>query len=157
MPHPPRIPRVTRSNYGMLSMFEPDLAGLLSCSIIALRWRLLKCYRMGYDGDEESRPSKTITEVEKKLRILRSNERTQNLDKMKELIDEALKKSSSKNRPVNEKMKWMSLAGRLIVFKDQILKNQENDFHMLELMEITEIINELKRARRSDTRPRKDD
>jgi hypothetical protein len=41
-------------------------------------------------------------------------------------------------------MKWMSLAGRLIVFKDQILKNQENEFRMVELMEIGEILKELK-------------
>lgn len=99
---------------------------------------------MGYVDDAESGPSKAITEYERKLRILRSKERTQNLDKMKELIDEALEKSRSKNRPVNEKMKWMSLAGRLIVFKDQILKNQESELRMLELMEIEETLRELR-------------
>jgi hypothetical protein len=55
---------------------------------------------MGYDDDEESGRSRAITEYGEKLRVLRSKERTQNLDMMKELIDEALKKSSSKNRPV---------------------------------------------------------
>ena len=94
--------------------------------------------RMGYDDRDQDLPSSTTLEYEKNLRVFRSRERALNLDKMKELIDEALKKSRSKNRPVNEKMKWMGLAGRLIVFKDQILKNQENELGMLEMMEINE-------------------
>ncbi len=102
------------------------------------------CHAMGYDDhDEESVLSSGVMEYEKKLRILRSRERAENLDKMKELIDEALKKSKSKNRPVNEKMKWMGLAGRLIVFKDQILKNQETELGMLELMELSEELKKL--------------
>ncbi len=100
---------------------------------------------MGYDDrDQDLGPSSTTLEYEKNLRVFRSRERALNLDKMKELIEEALKKSRSKNRPVNEKMKWMGLAGRLIVFKDQILKNQENELGMLEMMEITEEIKKLK-------------
>lgn len=100
---------------------------------------------MGYDDrEEESVLSSGVMEYEKQLRILRSRERAENLDKIKELIDEALKKSKSKNRPANEKMKWMGLAGRLIVFKDQILKNQEAELGMLELMELSEEVKKLK-------------
>ncbi len=111
------------------------------------------CYAMGYDDHaEESVLSSEVMEYEKKLRVLRSRERMENLDKMKELIDEALKKSKSKNRPVNEKMKWMGLAGRLIVFKDQILKNQETELGMLDLMDLHERVKKL--TEDSDEKPR---
>ena len=108
---------------------------------------------MDYDDQEdESVLSSGVMEYEKKQRVFRSRERRENLDKMKELIDEALNKSKSKNRPVNEKMKWMSLAGRLIVFKDQILKNQEAELGMLKLMELSERVKEL--TERSDEKKR---
>lgn len=92
-------------------------------------------------------------EYVRNLRVFRSADRAQNLDKMKELIDEALKNSKSKNRPVGEKMRWMALAGRLIVFKDHILKNQENELGSLQLMELKEMVRSLtQKESREETR-----
>src|SRR5437867_2952433 len=57
------------------------------------------------------------------LRSFRSTERGQMIAAIRELIEEAQKRVKSKYTPSRERTKWMNLAGKLIWYKDQVLRS----------------------------------
>ncbi len=46
---------------------------------------------------------------------------------IREFIEEAQKRAKLKNTPSRERVKWMNLAGKLIWYKDQILRSMTHE------------------------------
>ncbi len=61
------------------------------------------------------------------VRAFRSKERAQMIVSIREFIEEAQKRAKSKNTPSRERVKWMNLAGKLIWYKDQILRSMTHE------------------------------
>lgn len=63
-------------------------------------------------------------------------ERRRSLQDLNEQIEIAKRNSMMKNRPVNERMRWMLLIGRLTSYKDHVLHHQENEHVHEKLLEL---------------------
>jgi len=58
-----------------------------------------------------------------KIGRFRAEERTKMLATMSELIEDAQKRAKSRNTPSRERARWTNLAGKLIWYRDQILRS----------------------------------
>ncbi len=70
------------------------------------------------------------------ISAFRSKERTQMIVSIREFIEEAQKRARSKNTPSGERVKWMNLAGKLIWYKDQILRSMTHEAMEKEVAEL---------------------
>lgn len=61
------------------------------------------------------------------LGVFGGQERSQIIVSIRDFIEEARKRARSKNTPSREREKWMILAGKLIWFKDQILRSMTHE------------------------------
>ena len=64
-------------------------------------------------------------EAIEELRIFRETERAKMLAAMHELIEDAQKRAKSNNTLSRERAKWATVAGKLIWYKDQILRSMD--------------------------------
>lgn len=70
------------------------------------------------------------------VRAFRSKERTQMILSIRDFIEEAQKRARSKNTPSRERVKWVNLAGKLIWYKDQILRSMTHEAMEKEIAEL---------------------
>src|SRR6266571_2638597 len=71
----------------------------------------------------------------------RSKERTQMIGSIRDFIEEAQKRAKLKNTPSRERLKWMNLAGKLIWYKDQILRSMTHEAMEKEILDLKKIVN----------------
>ena len=58
-----------------------------------------------------------------KIGRFRAEERAKMLDTMSELIEDAQKRAKSRNTPSRDRARWTNLTGKLIWYRDQILRS----------------------------------
>ncbi len=61
---------------------------------------------------------------------------------IREFIEEAQKRAKLKNTPSRERVKWMNLAGKLIWYKDQILRSMTHEAMEREILDLKKIVDE---------------
>ncbi len=77
-----------------------------------------------------------------KVGNFRAEERAKMLAEMSELIDDARKRAKSHNTLAREKPKWTNLAGKLIWYRDQILRSMNYEALHKEMEDLRELFNE---------------
>ena len=60
---------------------------------------------------------------------------------MSELIEEARRKATSRNTRSRDRPKWTNLAGKLIWYRDQILRSMNYEALQKEMEELKQIVN----------------
>ena len=98
-----------------------------------------------------SEPDKDAFE---ELRIFGEAERTRMLAAMRELIEDAQKRAKSNNTLSRERAKWATVAGKLIWYKDQILRSMDYEALAKEMSGINQRIEARDKERAAQT-PRK--
>ena len=100
--------------------------------------------------DEYDEPS----EVEKSINAWRQSERKVMVDTIQDLIQTSHKYAKSQYTPSSQRVRWTLLAGKLIWYKDQILKSFSLEALTIEMQELKKqmIEGEVRRERESRTR-----
>jgi leucyl aminopeptidase (aminopeptidase T) len=70
----------------------------------------------------------------------RASERAKMLAKMSELIEDAQKRAKSHNTLSRERPKWANLAGKLIWYRDQILRSMDYEAVWKEIQALKELV-----------------
>jgi hypothetical protein len=76
-----------------------------------------------------------------KIGYFRAEERAKMLATMSELIEEARRKATSRNTRSRDRPKWTNLAGKLIWYRDQILRSMNYEALQKEMEELRQIVN----------------
>jgi len=71
-----------------------------------------------------------------KIGRFRAEERAKMLDKMSELIEDAQKRAKSHNTLSRDRARWTNLAGKLIWYRDQILRSMNYEALHKEMEEL---------------------
>jgi len=71
-----------------------------------------------------------------KIGRFRAEERAKMLDTMSELIEDAQKRAKSRNTPSRDRARWTNLAGKLIWYRDQILRSMNYEALHKEMEEL---------------------
>ena len=71
-----------------------------------------------------------------KIGRFRAEERAKMLDKMSELIEDAQKRAKSRNTLNRDRARWTNLAGKLIWYRDQILRSMNYEALHKEMEEL---------------------
>ena len=71
-----------------------------------------------------------------KIGRFRAEERAKMLDKMSELIDDAQKRAKSRNTLNRDRARWTNLAGKLIWYRDKILRSMNYEALHKEMEEL---------------------
>ena len=85
----------------------------------------------------EANPSET-------MRKWRKSERAQMIEVIGDLIEESRRRAKSKYTPSRERARWIRLAGRLIWYKDQILRSMTDEALEEGIKQLQEEIQKLK-------------
>src|SRR3989475_9725557 len=112
---------------------------LLSRGHIQLDRRIMQ---VPMDEDEVGEES----EVDRSINVWRQSERTIMIETVQDLIQTSHKHAKSQYTPSAQRARWTKLAGQLIWYKDQILKNFSLEAMTIELQALT------KRVRESEER-----
>lgn len=70
----------------------------------------------------------------------RQAERSQNLEVLRELIEEARKRAKSHYTSSKERARWVKLAGQLLWYKDQVLRSMNLEALQKEVAELKQIV-----------------
>jgi hypothetical protein len=94
------------------------------------------------------------TETEKRINIWRQSQRKIMIDTVQDLIQTAHKYAKSQYTPGGQRARWTKLAGQLIWYKDQILKNYTLEAMSIDLNALKKQVveSEEQRERESHTR-----
>ena len=102
------------------------------------------------DEDEVSEES----EVEKSINVWRQSERRIMIETVQDLIQTSHKYAKSQYTPNAQRVRWTKLAGQLIWYKDQILKNFSLEAMTIELQTLKREVRESEERRERETRTR---
>ena len=72
---------------------------------------------------------------------------------IRDFIEEAQKRAKLKNTPSRERVKWMNLAGKLIWYKDQILRSMTHEAMEKEILDLKRMVNARNKFPPSSTPP----
>src|SRR5438552_19113198 len=92
--------------------------------------------------------------VEKSINVWRQSERKIMIDTIQDLIQTSHKYSKSQYTPSAQRARWTKLAGQLIWYKDQILKNFSLEAMTIELEALTKKVRESEERREREIRTR---
>ena len=102
------------------------------------------------DDDEYDEPS----EVEKSINAWRQSERKVMIETIQDLIQTSHKYAKSQYTPSAQRARWTLLAGKLIWYKDQILKNFSLEAMTIEMQELKKRVIEGDERRERESRTR---
>ena len=85
------------------------------------------------------------------LRIFREAERAKMLAAMHELIEDAQKRAKSNNTLSRERAKWATVAGKLIWYKDQILRSMDYEALAKDVARLNQQMEAIDKARAAQT------
>src|SRR5216117_3710238 len=102
------------------------------------------------DEDEVGEES----EVEKSINVWRQSERKIMIETVQDLIQTSHKYAKSQYTPSAQRVRWTKLAGQLIWYKDQILKNFSLEAMTIELQTLKRQIRESEERREREIRTR---
>src|SRR5437870_8796926 len=94
------------------------------------------------------------SEVEKSINVWRQSERKIMIETVQDLIQTAHKYAKSQYTPSAQRARWTKLAGQLIWYKDQILKNFSLEAMTIELQTLKREVRESEERRERETRTR---
>src|SRR5213593_781193 len=94
------------------------------------------------------------TEAEKRINAWRQSERKIMIDIVQDLIQTSHKYAKSQYTPGAQRARWTKLAGQLIWYKDQILKNFSLEAMTIELQTLKKLMRESEERRERETRTR---
>ena len=94
------------------------------------------------------------SEVEKSINVWRQSERKIMIETVQDLIQTSHKYAKSQYTPSAQRARWTKLAGQLIWYKDQILKNFSLEAMTIELQTLKRQIRESEERRERETRTR---
>jgi len=94
------------------------------------------------------------SEVEKSINVWRQSERKIMIETVQDLIQTSHKYAKSQYTPSAQRARWTKLAGQLIWYKDQILKNFSLEAMTIELEALTKRVRESEERRERETRTR---
>lgn len=101
--------------------------------------------------DEYDEPS----EVEKSINVWRQSERKAMVDTIQDLIQTSHKYAKSQYTPSPQRVRWTLLAGKLIWYKDQILKNFSLEALTIQVQDLKKRVIEANERRDRESRTRK--
>ncbi len=81
----------------------------------------------------------------------RQAERTQHLETLRELVEEARKRAKSHYASSKERARWVKLAGQLLWYKDQVLRSMTYESLEKEVAELKQKV--LERDKASEQKP----
>src|SRR5436190_14851636 len=102
-------------------------------------------------GEDEVREE---SEVKKSINAWRQSERKVMIETVQDLIQTSHKYSKSQYTPSAQRVRWTKLAGQLIWYKDQILKNFSLEAMTIELQTLKREVRESENRRERETRTR---
>src|SRR5207253_11429905 len=102
------------------------------------------------DEDEVGEES----EVERSINVWRQSERKIMIETVQDLIQTSHKYAKSQYTPSAQRVRWTKLAGQLIGYKDQILKNVSLEAMTIELQALTRRVRESEERRERENRSR---
>src|SRR5437867_8545376 len=102
-------------------------------------------------GEDEFREE---SEVKKSINAWRQSERKIMIETVQDLIQTSHKYAKSQYTPSAQRARWTKLAGQLIWYKDQILKNFSLEAMTIELEALTKRVRESEERRERETRTR---
>src|SRR5881396_2370767 len=94
------------------------------------------------------------SEVRKSIDAWRQSERKVMIETVQDLIQTSHKYAKSQYTPNAQRVRWTKLAGQLIWYKDQILKNFSLEAMTIELQTLKKQIRESEERRERETRTR---
>src|SRR5207249_5420298 len=94
------------------------------------------------------------SEVEKSINVWRQSERKIMIETVQDLIQTSHKYAKSQYTPSAQRARWTKLAGQLIWYKDQILKNFSLEAMTIELQTLKKLMRESEERRERETRTR---
>jgi len=94
------------------------------------------------------------SEVEKSINVWRQSERKIMIETVQDLIQTSHKYAKSQYTPSAQRARWTKLAGQLIWYKDQILKNFSLEAMTIELQTLKREVRESEERRERETRSR---
>ncbi len=94
------------------------------------------------------------SEVEKSINVWRQSERKIMIETVQDLIQTSHKYAKSQYTPSAQRARWTKLAGQLIWYKDQILKNFSLEAMTIELQTLKREVRESEERRERETRTR---
>ena len=94
------------------------------------------------------------SEVEKSINVWRQSERKIMIETVQDLIQTSHKYAKSQYTPSAQRARWTKLAGQLIWYKDQILKNFSLEAMTIELQALTRRVRESEERRERENRSR---
>jgi len=94
------------------------------------------------------------SEVKKSINAWRQSERKIMIETVQDLIQTSHKYAKSQYTPSAQRARWTKLAGQLIWYKDQILKNFSLEAMTIELEALTKRVRESEERRERETRTR---
>ena len=103
---------------------------------------------LGYRLDEIDYHEES--KVEKSINAWRQSERKIMIDTVQDLIQTSHKYAKAKYTPHAQRVRWTKLAGQLIWYKDQILKNFSLEAMVIKLQELEKQIEESEKERVSE-------
>ena len=92
------------------------------------------------------------SEVEKSINVWRQSERKIMIETVQDLIQTSHKYAKSQYTPSAQRARWTKLAGQLIWYKDQILKNFSLEAMTIELQTLKREVRESEERREPETR-----
>ena len=104
-------------------------------------------YLVEFEYHEESEP-------EKRINVWRQSERKIMIDTVQDLIQTSHKYAKSHYTPGAQRARWTKLAGQLIWYKDQILKNYTMEAMTIELNALKKQVIESERQRERESHAR---
>jgi len=87
------------------------------------------------------------SEVEKSINVWRQSERKIMIETVQDLIQTSHKYAKSQYTPSAQRARWTKLAGQLIWYKDQILKNFSLEAMTIELQTLKKLMTESEKRR----------
>src|SRR5438034_6181645 len=102
-------------------------------------------------GEEEGREE---VEVKNSINAWRQSERKVMIETVRDLIQTSHKYAKSQYTPSAQRVRWTKLAGQLIWYKDQILKNFSLEAMTVQLQTLKRQIRESEERRERETRTR---
>ena len=94
------------------------------------------------------------SEVEKSINVWRQSERKIMIEMVQDLIQTSHKYAKSQYTPSAQRARWTKLAGQLIWYKDQILKNFSLEAMTIELQTLKKQMRESEERREREIRTR---